>query len=198
MRSPYEGATPAEFSAITRRLINEHPLEAGDIVDITLLSWENILATSVGGSDGLTIGKDIFPKPQIMAFFLHELIPHALMKRDPSLWRGEIAASDKDIVHIPNEEFSIEIKTSSSAKNIFGNRSYAQDPEISKKKKTGYYLAINFEKFSSNPQKPKITLIRFGWIDHADWLGQKSQTGQQARLLPEVETGKLLTIYAAA
>ncbi|MFN9402025.1 MAG: ScaI family restriction endonuclease, partial [Dolichospermum sp.] len=43
--------------------------------------------------------------------------------------------------------FSIEIKTSSSPRNIFGNRSYAQKSTTgkTKKSKSGYYLVINFE-----------------------------------------------------
>ena len=50
-----------------------------------------------------------------------------------------------------------------------------QDPESSKKKKTGYYLAINFEKFSVKTSNPKIRLIRFGWIDHAEGKDKNPQ-----------------------
>ncbi len=195
---PYQNSSPDQFKAITEELINQHPLTTDEIKEVCLSSWEDILSTTIGyQEEGLSIGKDIFPKPQIMAFFLHELVPHKLNVRHPREWHGEINASDKDIVYAPNDLFSIEIKTSSSARNIYGNRSYAQDPESSKKKKTGYYLAINFEKFSNN-KRPKIKLIRFGWIDHSDWQGQRSATGQQARLSPEVETGKLLKIYELA
>lgn len=196
MRSPYQDSSPEDYERITRTLIQQHPLDTEEIKEVCLTSWEDILSTRIGHqTEGLQIGVDIFPKPQIMAFFLHELVPHKLNLRHPSEWQGEINASDKDIVYKPDDLYSIEIKTSSSPKNIFGNRSYAQDPESSKKKKTGYYLAINFEKFSAKTSNPKVKLIRFGWIDHADWQGQKSATGQQARLSPEVETGKLIRIY---
>ena len=60
--------------------------------------------------------------------------------------------------------------------------------------KSGYYLAVNFEKFS-NTTNPQIKLIRFGWIDSGDWIGQKAATGQQSRLSSDVENYKLLQLY---
>ena len=56
---------------------------------------------------------------------------------------------------------------------------------------------MNFEKFQKNKAKPKILKIRFGWLDHEDWLGQKSPTGQQARLRKEIENKKLISLYTA-
>lgn len=141
------------------------------------------------------IGKDIFPKPQIMGFFLHELIPLTLAKRYPDKWRKEETAAEKDLIYIPDDTFSVEIKTSSSAKNIYGNRSYAQEANSVKKSKSGYYLAINFQNFSAKISKPQITRVRFGWLDHADWIGQTAATGQQARLSPDVEQKKLIILY---
>jgi hypothetical protein len=64
------------------------------------------------------IGRDIFPKPQIMGFLLHELIPLELKAKYPDLWRGDISRSDKDIVYIPDDFFSIEVKTSSDPRHI--------------------------------------------------------------------------------
>lgn len=148
------------------------------------------------GSKGFRIGKEIFPKPQIMGFFLHELIPLELKGRYPSQWRGEISASDKDIVYIPDVKFSIEVKTSSNPSHIYGNRSYAQSTTKGKKAKSGYYLAVNFEKFSSVNEHPSIKLIRFGWLDSNDWIGQKAASGQQSRLSSEVENYKLLELYS--
>ncbi len=40
-----------------------------------------------------------------------------------------------------------------------------------------------------------IKLIRFGWIDSEDWIGQKVATGQQSRLSSDVENYKLLQLY---
>jgi hypothetical protein len=86
-------------------------------------------------------------------------------------------------------------QTSSNPSHIFGNRSYAQETTTQKKGKTGYYLAVNFQKFSAIVQRPNILLVRFGWLDSGDWIGQKAATGQQSRLPPEVDSFKLLEIY---
>ena len=130
-----------------------------------------------------------------MGFFLHEFIPLELTSRYPKDWRGDISAAEKDIVFIPDDQFSIEVKTSSNPTRIFGNRSYAQKSITSKKGKSGYYIAVNFEKFLTPSKRPEIVLIRFGWLDSSDWIGQTASTGQQARLPSDVEKYKLLTIY---
>jgi hypothetical protein len=129
-----------------------------------------------------------------MGFFLHELIPLQLESEYPAIWRRNAIASEKDLVYIPDDTFSIEIKTSSSSRSIYGNRSYAQVGQSSRKAKSGYYLAINFQKFSSKLLRPTITTVRFGWLDHEDWQGQTAATGQQARLSPAVERYKLLKL----
>jgi len=41
---------------------------------------------------------------------------------------------------------------------------------------------------------PRILNIRFGWLDHEDWMGQKAASGQQSRLSSDVEKLKLLQI----
>jgi hypothetical protein len=191
--SPYENQPTSNWLNITKKIIRRHPLSTKEIVHITLDSWKSIFDSKVGNI--FLIGKDIFPKPQIMGFFLHELIPLTLAKRYPDKWRKEETAAEKDLIYIPDDTFSVEIKTSSSAKNIYGNRSYAQEANSVKKSKSGYYLAINFQNFSAKISKPQITRIRFGWLDHADWIGQTAATGQQARLSPDVEQKKLIILY---
>ena len=129
---------------------------------------------------------------------MHELIPLEFTTLHPDEWRGEQVGSDKDIVYIPNDKYSIEVKTSSNPRHIFGNRSYAQGSTKGKKSKSGYYLAVNFEKFSKTNKKPRILLIRFGWLDSSDWRGQAAATGQQASLTKEAESEKLLKIYGVS
>ncbi len=191
MSSPYKNVPTKDWAKITEKLIVIHPLSAKEIKEIVLVSWDTILQSQIGNS---YIGKDFSPKPQIMGFFLHELIQIEIEKRYPKVWRKEKDARDKDLVYIPNENYSIEIKTSSNPNSIFGNRSYAQDSENGKKSKAGYYLAINFEKFADTGVLPKILKIRFGWLDHEDWIGQTAATGQQSRLSRDVENYKLLQI----
>jgi hypothetical protein len=206
--SPYDGLQPAEWLAKTRELIAAYPLSPEALVTATLAAWESIFASSIGG---FYIGRNIFPKPQVMGFFLHELIPLKLSEMFPGIWREDRRADEKDLVYIPDPAFSAEIKTSSDSSHIYGNRSYAQEGNSSKKAKSGYYIAINFEPFVLEEQsgldgqpvlrevvQPKVAKIRFGWLDHRDWQGQKAATGQQARLSSDVESYKLLQIYPRA
>jgi hypothetical protein len=167
--------------------------------DVVIQVWSEIFQSSIT-SRGYRIGVNLFPNPQIMGFFLHELIPLEFASKYPGIWRRDRSAIEKDIVHIPNNDFSIEIKTSSSSRNTYGNRSYAQQSATGatpKKDKSGYYLVVNFQKFNptiQGTQTLNINLVRFGWIDREDWQGQTAATGQQAKLSPDVERYKLLQL----
>ncbi len=199
MASPYNGIAPDGWVEITRELIDAHPLSTQEIVDVALTSWNAIFASSLGPK-GFRIGKHIFPKPQIMGFFLHELIALELAGRFPGVWRGEDGSTEKDLVSMPDRGFSVEVKTSSHKNKIFGNRSYAQKLKPgsrAKKAKSGYYLTVNFEKVerTNTSGQPRIRLVRFGWIDSSDWIGQKASTGQQSHLTPDADSSKLLVLY---
>ncbi len=194
MTSPYEGVPIHRWGNKTDELIQSYPLTMSELVDVVRESWKGVFASKIG-SKGFQIGKDIYPKPQIIAFFLHELIPLELTARYPGVWRGEEAAADKDVVYVPDISFSMEIKTSSHPTQIFGNRSFAQQSTAGKKSKSGFYLAVNFEKLMKNSEAARLRRIRFGWLDHADWQGQAASTGQQARLSSEVERGKLRLLF---
>lgn len=195
MSSPYVGQPVENWSRITDKLIEEHPLGEGQIVEYCLAAWNDIYCSKIG-RHGFKIGVDIFVRPQIIGALLHELIPAEIVANNPGLWQREQRVDDKDIVYIPNNAYSIELKTSSNASRIFGNRSYAQAPTENKKSKDGYYLTINFEQIKERSElPPDITIIRFGWIDHTDWIGQAAATGQQARLSNEAYMYKLKTLY---
>ena len=193
MVSPYHGLPVNEWEKRTLELIQAHPLNANEIYDVVNSVWNNIFMSGIG-SRPFRIGQDLFPRPQIMAYFLHELIPLEFSDRYPGVWRREETADEKDLVYIPDQSFSVEIKTSSSIGRIFGNRSYTQETQTIKKSKSGYYLAVNFEKFSTAARIPTVNLVRFGWLDHSDWIGQGAASGQQARLDPNVEQYKLLKL----
>ena len=72
MASPYEGRPESQWSRITEQLVNDYPLELDDLVDAVLDAWDGILMSKIAGE--LQIGVDIFPGPQIMGNYLHELI----------------------------------------------------------------------------------------------------------------------------
>jgi len=199
--SPYKGVPRKKWLAKTEELIDAHPLETEEIVDAVLVSWQSVFDSRIG-RHGIQIGKEIFPSPQMMGTFLHELLPLELAARHPGLWRGDQTKGEKDLVYIPDPALSVEVKTSSHKNQIFANRSYAQPGggiSPGRKGKSGYYIAVNFEKFAANPSQtsplPKIRLIRFGWLDHTDWIAQKAATGQQARLNPKTYALKFVVLY---
>lgn len=190
--SPYANLPQSQWLDKTEHIVASHPLNRDEIVEVVLQAWQDIFVSKIGK---FNIGKELFPKPQIMGFFLHELIPLEFQARFPGLWRGDKTGEDKDLVYIPDQQYSVEIKTSSHASQIFGNRSYAQETDGSRKSKSGYYLAVNFGKFGVTRALPAVTRIRFGWLDHTDWMGQRAATGQQAHLEAEVAAGKLIVLY---
>lgn len=194
MRSPYAGLPVSRWAERTDALVAAYPLNMAELVDIVRSSWGSMFASRIGANH-YQIGEHLFPKPQILAFFLHELIPLELSARYPGIWRGEESAGDKDVVYVPDGAYSMEIKTSSHPNQVFGNRSYAQAARAEKKSKSGYYLAINFDKVVRGAPKANLRRVRFGWLDHQDWHGQTAATGQQARLSPEVERGKLKLLF---
>lgn len=194
MASPYTKISSNDWASKTEELVASYPLSMDELVDVVRVSWDGVFASSIGLKQ-FRIGQEIFPKPQIIAFFLHELVPLELASRYPGVWRGEESAADKDVVHVPDNAFSMEIKTSSHPTQIFGNRSYAQQSLTGKKSKSGYYLAVNFDKLLRGSQAPRLRRVRFGWLDHEDWQGQAAATGQQARLSTEVERGKLRLLF---
>lgn len=192
MKSPYENIPEEKWLAVTKKLINNHPLK-DEIVNVVIKSWDDIFESQIGS---FSIGKDIFPSPQIMSFFLHELVAHYLSLKFPDTYKVGEAKKEKDIHNIKKPNMGIEIKASSDKKHIFANRSYAQPSSDNEMKdKNGYYIAINFEKFTATRKHPQITMIRFGYLEHEDWIAQKASTGQQARLRKEAYEYKLITLY---
>lgn len=193
MSSPYDGLRVSQWEAKTIGIIKSYPMSTDTIVEIVTETWESIFESTIGRH--AKIGQHIFPTPQMMGIFVHELIPLEIATRFPDDWRRDETGDEKDLVYIPDNQFSTEIKCSSSKNRIFANRSYAQRPTDAKKSKSGYYIAINFEKFGEREGLPALRLIRFGWLDHDDWVGQKAATGQQARLKPDSNAKKLLQLY---
>lgn len=193
--SPYESLPATEWRDATQQLIAQYPLEHCELVEVILKCWDDIFATTIAGR--LRVGDDVKFSPQMMANFLDELVPVELAERYPETWRRQIQKIEKDLVCIPDDFFSTEIKCSSSPNDIFANRSYAQPSAPGTKRKDGFYIAINFQGFGMS-SSPKITRIKLGWLDHTDWIPQASATGQQARLSPQAKAGKLIQLYPCA
>ncbi len=192
MESPYKDLPESKWLEKTQELVNKHPLK-NELKDVVLKSWNDIFNSKIGS---FSIGKEIFPSPQILSFFLHELVAHYLSLKYPNRYKVGELKNEKDVHDIEDPSMGIEIKASSNATQIFANRSYAQPSSDSETKdKNGYYLTINFNKISRSNPHPKITIIRFGYLEHKDWIAQKAATGQQARLTPDAYKSKLIEIY---
>ena len=184
---PYKNAETKDWRKITEKLVKKHPLSP-IIVDLCLKSWQSILNGKINTYLNMKIS-EMSISPQATGALLHDVIPAYVAKNVPGFRRGQ--GNEKDIVCESDDHFSVELKTSSQ-KSIYGNRSYTKSD--SGKSKSGYYLAINFEKIDC--ENPRILRIQFGWLDHSDWKGQKSETGQQASLTKEAKENKLITLYA--
>lgn len=178
--SPYYGVEGVEDRReVTKELLRAQPLYGPTLLDAVLRSWDDIFLSQLGPA---RIGVDIEPSPQIMGFFLHELVPLRLSKQLPD-WRRDASPSEKDLVYLPDTTKSIEIKTSSDARSIFGNRSFGiENPGRGKKAKSGYYCTINFDKWSVARGRPEIRRVRYGWLDSTDWVAQTAESGQNSTL----------------
>jgi hypothetical protein len=193
MTDPYPSDVD-KWSGTTEKLLRRFPLEMGEIVKVVLASWDDVFHSRIGARN-YQIGRDICPEPQIMGFLLHELVPLNLAGAYPGKWRRCHAAGQCDAVYLPDDDWSFEIKTSSSRKGIFGNRSYAHVGAGTRKRRGSFFLAVNFDKFDNRDTRPEITLIRFGWLGAKDWIGQKAESGQQAHLTKEAKAYKLRIVY---
>ena len=186
--SPYEGIPIEKWLDTTKQLVDKHPL-SNIIVDLCQKSWTSILHGKINTYLNMYI-RDMNLSPQALGSLLHDVIPEYIQKNIEGFRKGK--GKEKDVFCEYNENFSFEIKTSSQ-KSIYGNRSYTKSD--TGKSKSGYYLTINFEKLSK--KDPKILLIQMGWLDYTDWVGQKSETGQQASLTKEAKEYKLITLFKA-
>lgn len=185
---PFKNVPIEQWKETTQKLVDMHPL-SNIIVDLCQKSWASILHGKINTYLNMYIS-EMSLSPQALGALLHDVIPEYITKNVEGFRKGE--GKEKDVVCEYNDDFSFEIKTSSQ-KSIYGNRSYAKSD--SGKSKSGYYLTINFEKLSK--ENPRILLIQMGWLDHSDWIGQKSETGQQASLTKEAKENKLIVLFQA-
>jgi hypothetical protein len=186
--NPYENIPVNKWVEITQTLVDKHPLTP-QVVDLCLKSWQSILNGKINSYLNMKIS-EMNISPQATGALLHDVVPEYIQKNIKGFRKG--CGKEKDIVCEYDELYSLELKTSSQ-KSIYGNRSYAKSD--SGWLKSGYYLTINFEKISSN--NPKILLIQLGWLNHSDWVGQKSEMGQQASLTKDARKNKFIVLYDA-
>lgn len=195
--SLYEGLSSEESLGLTKKLVNEHPVDMDTLAAAVLMTWKDLMETKIMGQ---CIIYDIGASAQTLGSLLHSILPSRVDKISHLSWRKEHFKADKDVVCEDDESFSFEVKTSSDKSKIFGNRSFAQEAgqNDDKTSRDGYYLAINFEKTKEAirlGRKPQILKISFGYLEHSDWIAQKSSKGQAAHLSPTTYQTKFITLY---
>ena len=194
--SPYLDYPEDEWPAITRDLVENFPLSQEEIVKTVLDAWDDFYSSSFGNGN-LTIGTDIFLPAQATGVILEKLIASILENKYPDTWKGGYEKTHKDIINLKDDQFSFEIKTSSSPSGLYGNRSTGYRSDNSRKRRTGYYLVINYLLPKEEDTNKKVRKIRFGWIDDDDWVGQKQASGQQASIGAHLAKLKLITLFQA-
>lgn len=182
---------------LTKKLVEEHPVNMEMLAAEVLLTWKDLMETKILGQ---CIINDIGASAQTLGSLLHSVLPSVVDRISNMTWRKESHKADKDIVCVSNDRYSFEVKTSSDKNKIFGNRSFAQETgnNDDKTSRDGYYLAINFEKTKEAARlsrKPEILKIAFGYLEHSDWIAQKSSKGQAAYLSPTTYQTKFITLY---
>jgi len=187
--APYAGRPESEWAEITRHVVATHPLGLCDLREVVLAAWGHLWSIRLTTSAGETGLGELGTVPaQVVSYLLEQLIGLELTHRHPKRWRRGATGEDKDLVYTADTRFSVEVKCSGQkGDQIYGNRSYAQVGQSTKKSKSGYYLTINFH-------ERDLFLIRFGWVDESDWRGQDAPTGQMASLSRAVYDFKLLPI----
>lgn len=190
--SPYHELPTSDWMDVTNRLVSEFPLNRQEIIAAVEGAWDEFYSSRIG-SAGLLIGTDIFLPAQATGVILERLIAAHLAQHHDG-WRGGTAKIEKDIICTKDPRFCFEVKTSSSKKGVYGNRSTGHRAESRTKYRSGYYLVVNYKNPSEESVERFLRLIRFGWIDDEDWVGQSSPAGQQASISQDVAHLKLLTL----
>ena len=148
MRSPYNGKPETDWAEITRRLLERHPLKEDVIRAVALTAWETLWRTTLGEGAVAVLLRELEVPATVVGYFFEVLFARELARRFPGTWRGNQNKDEKDLVHIPDAAYSVEMKTSGQlGVKVYGNRSYGQqvqDPALAKKEKSGYYITVNF------------------------------------------------------
>ena len=105
--SPYQDQKPEQWEETTRKIIKNHPISQDELKKTVLDAWDSILKTNISK---YKIGEDIFPTQQMIGFLLQQLVSLHFENKYPEIWRGEKSASDKDMVCLTDDNFSMKSK----------------------------------------------------------------------------------------
>jgi len=184
-----------EMEIETEKKISELDLSPELIIECVNKAFKSVTNIKLPGTKVKLNG--VNSNPQLTGSLLHEAIPIFIAEKTKD-WVKGTTKTEKDLVYLKDDSKSLEIKTSSSKNDVYGNRSYGQEQSNKEgtKEKSGYYLTVNFDKSNNETDKPEINKIKLGYLDHSDWIPQKSAKGQQSRLTKEAKKYKLKEIYS--
>lgn len=184
MASPYDNLPMADWPQRTRELCAAHPLFSEPLVRASLDAWCALADTRIGG-EFLHLPQGVGALPSSVCGQLFERLVALALRSAPGAWESG-GSGEKDVACRSEAALSFEIKTSGqSTGRLYGNRSYALGRGA--KCRSGYLLGAHF-------WGEALYLLRFGWVDAEDWVGQKSSSGQMAWLRPEAYASKLLCL----
>lgn len=156
------------------------PLNSPQMATLVKRAWHDLGCTTFGSKKLSWDQLHRFPGQAVGCLFEQFLAMQMasldLAKTSGHKWRPGYSKTEKDIFCTTNPLFSVEVKTSSSSSGIYGNRSSTRKRDSKRVKvRSGYYVVVNWDKDTLKMRK-----ARFGYIDDSMWVGQASDTGQQA------------------
>lgn len=152
--------------------VRMHPL-FDDMRDFVVCAMHRVAMIRMHDGTSLT---DVIPGlrgnmgSMIGTLFEHSLL-QVIREQYDDEYRAQKKRSDCDILSTDDRIFNFEIKTTTSPREIYGNRIVSQA-----KASGSFLLAVNYSKLTLD-----VTRVRFGWVDPTCWAGQAGN-GQQARL----------------
>lgn len=190
--SLYNSLPIEQWREKTDELVEQYPLSLDEIRFAATRAWDLLWQTTIGKGEAAIRLTELDVPATIVGYFFEKLLAKELESQHSGEWRGSQSKNEMDLVYLPNDRHSTEIKSSGQpGTKVYGNRSYGKAPRSAdletKPEKSGYYITMNFYGM-------RLTLLRLGWIDFEDWSPQAAESGQAASLNENVYKYKLVEI----
>ena len=88
MVSPYADKAVSDWPAITRKLVESHPLKTAELLHAATTTWATLWQTTVGTGATAVKLSDLRVPASIVGYFFELLFARELQRRAPTLWRG--------------------------------------------------------------------------------------------------------------
>ena len=151
--SPYYGLFSREVGGENPRTLEEYPIAPEDVVQVVLRSWSAIFESTLG--DGFRIGVHIFPTPQIMgtllltSLSLLEIEAHTEGRWRACALRPRRTSSTSRMIDSPRR-----LRLIRSEPHLCQSKLRLESDSPGKKGKSGYYIAVNFDKWPVIETRP--------------------------------------------